>query len=115
MPDGRMPGRIVPAIAVAGGGALAATMIHALVGGDLRSEGAVLTDLLWGRVLLVDVYLGFILFGAWIGWREGAGLRAAGWIAALLVIGNVVACAYLLVVWFRARGDGAFFWHGHRA
>lgn len=112
MPDARMPGRIVPALAIVGGGLLAASIGHALVAGELRAEGAVLTDLLWGRVLLVDVYVGFALFAAWIGWREGPGLAAAAWIAALLVIGNVVACLYLLLAWLRARGNGSRFWHG---
>lgn len=112
MADERMPGPILPAIALTGGGVLMATIIHAGFGGDLRTEGGVLTDLLWGRVLLVDVYLGFVLFGLWIGWREGRSLSAVLWIAALLVIGNVVACAYVVRAWWRARGDAARFWHG---
>lgn len=115
MPDPLMPGRFIVALAGGGGVLLLATIIHAGLAGDLRAEGAVLTDLLWGRVLLVDVYLGFALFGAWIGWRERMTFAAMIWIVALLCLGNIVACAYLVQAWWRARGDADAFWHGRRA
>lgn len=115
MPDPRMPGRFIVILAASGGVALLATMIHAGLSGNLRAEGAVLTDLLWGRVLLVDVYLGFALFGAWIGWRERLTFAGMTWIVALLALGNIIACLYVVQAWWRAYGDADAFWHGRRA
>ena len=115
MPDPHMPGRFIVILAATGGVVLVATMIHAALAGNLRVEGAVLTDLLWGRVLLVDVYLGFALFAAWIGWREGMTFVGMIWIVALFGLGNIVACVYVVRAWWRARGDADAFWHGRRA
>jgi hypothetical protein len=111
MSDARMPGRAILLVAVAAGLVLTIYLVAASIHGDLSAEGARLMDLAWGRVLLLDVYAGIALFAGWIVWRE-APAPAATWIVALLLLGNVVACIYLIRTWWSAAGDGDVFWHG---
>lgn len=113
MSDPRMPGRTIVFVAVAAGFVLGIYLATASVHGDLAAEGGRLLDLAWGRVLLLDVYAGIALFAGWIAWRE-ARASAMAWIVALLLLGNVVACIYLLRAWWAAGGDGDAFWHGQR-
>jgi len=49
----------------------------------------------WFLTSLVDVYVGFALFACWIASREKP-VAAAAWIVPLMVLGNVVACVYVL-------------------
>ncbi|WP_067563394.1 DUF1475 domain-containing protein [Halofilum ochraceum] len=113
MTDARMPGRPILLVAVAAGLVLTIYLVAASIHGDLSAEGPRLLDLPWGRVLLLDVYAGIALFAGWIVWRE-APAPAAAWIVALILLGNVVACIYLIRAWWRAGGDGNAFWHGQR-
>lgn len=106
-----MPGRLIVFVAATAGIVLAVYLLAASIHGDLTAEGGRLLDLAWGRVLLLDVYAGIALFAGWIAWRE-ARAPAAAWIVALLLLGNVVACIYLLQAWWSAGGDGDAFWHG---
>ena len=111
MGDPRMPGRPIVFVAGTAGILLALYLVAASLHGGFAAEGGRLLDLVWGRVLLLDIYAGIALFAGWIAWRE-APAAAAAWIVALLLLGNVVACIYLLRAWWLARGDGDAFWHG---
>lgn len=113
MSDPRMPGRLIVLVALAAAIVLAIYLVAASLHGDLPREGSRLLDLAWGRVLLLDVYAGIALFAGWIAWRE-AHSQAVAWIAALILLGNLVACIYLIRVWWSAGGDGETFWHGRR-
>lgn len=57
----------------------------------------VLTGTPWGRVTLVDFYLGVLCFAAVIWTVERAPLPTLLWTAALMVLGNPVAVVWLLV------------------
>jgi hypothetical protein len=50
----------------------------------------------WGRVTLVDLGLGLLVAGAWIGWREASIARAAPWWLALILTGNLALGIYLI-------------------
>ena len=50
----------------------------------------------WGRVTLVDLGLGLLVAGAWIGWREASIARAAPWWLALTLTGNLALGIYLI-------------------
>ena len=88
----------LPVRALAGFGAVAmiAVIGHALAAGDFFAEGAWMLANPWGRVSLVDLYAGFALIGCWIVARERSFRRAAPWILALLVLGNLTTCLYVL-------------------
>jgi len=112
---GRAMGPTAPTLAAIGAVALLATMAYAATQGYMASQFAAIGSIAWGQVLIVDVYVGFALFAGWIGWREaGRARRATAWIVALLLIGNAVACVYVLMAWWRNGDDAEAFWHGRR-
>jgi hypothetical protein len=102
--------------------ALAAALLIVMLGalaygftqGDGWSELRTLLGYPWFVVTLIDVYVGFILFAAWIAYREKP-LPAALWIVTLLVLGNAFAALYALVALIRSRGDWTRFWLGVKA
>jgi len=59
----------------------------------------------WGWVTIVDVYLGFVVLGAFIVARERRLARALPWLAGLFVLGNVAGAAYLASILLRHRFD----------
>ena len=86
----------------------------ASVTGDGWAEFQALLDYPWFVMTLVDVYAGFVLFSLWVFFREPNTLVALAWSAALMVIGNPLACLYVLIALGRNRGDWAGFWMGAR-
>lgn len=110
-----MPGRALRVIAWIGLLLLLAVLIHALRYGYGWSQLTAIGSIAWGQVLLVDVYVGIALFGAWIVWREGPGVAAALWVLALLALGNLVSCIYVLRALRQAHHAPERFWHGVRA
>ncbi len=95
---------------------LVASIAYACSVGDFFDEGGRLLRMPWGQVTLVDLYVGFALIAGWIVYREPHRGRAAAWIVALLLLGNVVTCVYLLLAIRGARGEPMRFWLGpHRA
>lgn len=85
-----------------------------LTEGDFLTESSDIWRLPWGRVTLVDLYLGFAMFGAWIAIREARVGSTVVWWVALLFLGNLAAGAYLTIATFRAR-DIPQLLLGHRA
>lgn len=61
----------------------------------------------WGWVTILDVYLGFLVFGGYLCVRERRAARALPWLAAIMLLGNVATAAYVLWAIWRARGDMA--------
>lgn len=106
---------IVRVLAVAGVIAMALAIGYALVFGDFGREGAVLTALPWGIVSLVDLYVGFALFSAWVVAREASRPVAIAWVILILVLGNLVTAAYVLWTLYRSNGDVRRFFLGARA
>jgi hypothetical protein len=66
-------------------------------GGSFFDEGSQLLGLAWGRVTIIDLYLMFAVFAAWIWWREQNVLRSVLWTVALATLGSVAAGAYLVM------------------
>lgn len=95
--------------ALAGLGALAmiAVLSCAFLAGDLAEEGRRLLAMPWGIVSLVDLYVGFILFSAWVFFREGTTVSSLCWIVAIMALGSLAICLYVLVAARSCKGD----WH----
>jgi hypothetical protein len=87
----------------------------AFLTGDFRAEGAILTDLPWGVVSLVDLYTGFTLFSLWIIYRERSMTAKILWVAAMMTLGFAAGSLYVLVTSWRSKGDWRHFWLGARA
>ena len=62
--------KIAKIIAALGVIAMTAVLIYGFTAGDFGSDGGEILRNPWGIVSLVDLYTGFILFSAWIVYRE---------------------------------------------
>lgn len=89
-----------------------AMILYGFSMGDFFEEGKVITSLAWGRVTLVDLYVGIAFFALWIIHRESSILRAVVWITLLVFLGNLAASAYLYLAFLQSRHNGEVFWHG---
>lgn len=105
----------VRVLAVIGLLAMTGVILYAFGFGDFASEGAWIISHPWGIVSLVDLYVGFALFSAWIIYRERSPLKAAVWVVLMIVLGNWTAALYVLLALNSSGGDWKKFWMGRRA
>jgi len=105
------------AMIVAGLGALAmvAVLAYGFVVGDFAGEGSRLLAMPWGRVSLVDLYVGFVLFSCWILFRDGLTARSAVWIVGVMILGSLAICLYVFVALRSSRKNWHLFFFGRRA
>lgn len=87
--------KLVFALAVICGIAMAAALVYGFGIGGGWSEVRVLMGYPWFVVSLVDVYVGFIFFACWIALRERV-LPSIIWIVLLMTLGNIIACLYVI-------------------
>lgn len=93
---------------------MAVAIWFGLSAGDFFAESSDIWGLAWGRVSLVDLYLGLAVFAAWVAVRETRiGITLVWWLA-LFLLGNLAAGLYLSVAAFRARSIPQLLL-GHRA
>lgn len=102
-------------ISVLGVLAMTAVLVYGFTAGDFSSDGAELLQNPWGIVSLVDLYTGFILFSAWIVYRERSLAVAAFWVALMMVLGFFTGSLYALLALVASKGDWRAFWMGHQA
>jgi hypothetical protein len=94
---------------------MTAAIAYGFSAGDFGAEGAILTSLPWGIVSLVDLYVGFTLFSAWIVYREKSILAAILWIVAVMTLGAFATSGYILLNLHHSRGDWQKFFMGQHA
>ena len=104
-------GRVV---AATGAIAMVSALVWGSTRGELSAEFATLLAMPWGLGTLVEVYVGLLLFGAWVWTREQRSFVALAWLVAIGVLGNIVSCLYVLTALHDAKGDLARFWLGAR-
>lgn len=92
-----------------------AIILYGFSRGDFFEEGKIITSMAWGRVTLVDLYVGLAFFALWIIHRESSILRAAAWIILLVFLGNLAASAYLYLAFLQSRHNGDVLWHGKKS
>jgi hypothetical protein len=107
--------KIAKLIALVGFLAMTGVLIYAFTVGDFSEEGSQLLSMPWGIVSLVDLYAGFLLFSAWIVYREKSPLRSAIWVVLMMVLGFWTGSLYTLLALQASGGDWQHFWKGHRA
>ncbi|NJC95652.1 MAG: DUF1475 domain-containing protein [Anaerolineales bacterium] len=95
--------------------AMTAVLIYAFTVGDFASDGRVLLQNPWGIVSMVDLYTGFILFSAWIVYRERSPLVALVWVILMMVLGFFTGSLYAFIALITSKGNWKVFWMGHRA
>lgn len=83
--------------------------IYVMVSGsDLAGElGNILTaaEATGVKMVLVDMYIGFLILAGWFVYREGFGLKAILLTLGLFTLGNIVALIYILALLIKTRGD----------
>ncbi len=94
--------------------AMTAVLIYGFTMGDFFEEGRQLLSMPWGIVSLVDLYVGFTLFSAWIVYREKSVARSVVWVVLMMVLGFFTACLYTLIALNSSDGDWDRFWKGKR-
>jgi hypothetical protein len=95
--------------------AMTAVIGYAFIAGDFAAEGAILTSLPWGIVSLVDLYVGFTLFSAWIVYREKSIPVTALWILAVMTLGAFAISLYAFLALRASQGNPQKFFMGNRA
>lgn len=82
--------------------AMAAAIVYGMINGDLAGDFQTLWEAPWGQVALVDLYLGLVIFGAWIWFRERGSRFVWLWFVALITLGNLAAGGYLIRASFQS-------------
>jgi hypothetical protein len=88
------------------------TLAYGFIAGDFFKEGSIIIAMAWGKVSLIDVYIGFFLFSAWVLYREEKLMTAALWILLIMVLGNFITYFYSTIALFKANDDFKRFWLG---
>ena len=70
-------------------------LINGFVSGDFGVEGEQILDLVWGRITLIDLYVGIALFTTFVAWREGSVIKTLPWLIGFMVLGNLATAAYI--------------------
>jgi hypothetical protein len=99
-------------LAIAGTLIMFLTLVYGFVVGDFFKEGSILMSLAWGKVSLIDVYIGFFLFSGWVLFREERWMTSALWIILIMILGNFITCLYVTITLFRSGDDSKRFWLG---
>ena len=107
--------KLVKILAITGTCIMFFTLMYGFIYGDFFGEGSILMSLAWGKVSLVDVYIGFFLFSGWVLFREERLLVAIFWISLIMVLGNFITCLYVTIALFNSRGNTNWFWLGKRS
>ncbi len=92
--------RVLSVVVVTG---MSAAIIFGFASGNFGEEGSEILGLAWGKVTLIDLYLGFAMFGAWIALREANWMRTILWWAFLVALGNLTAGIYLAYAAFNSN------------
>ncbi len=57
------------------------------------------------KMLIADLYIGFLILGGWLFYRDGFGFKTILLISAMFTLGNIVPLLYMLWLLTRSRGD----------
>ena len=95
--------------------AMTVVLFYGFTVGDFAADGAELLQNPWGIVSMVDLYTGFILFSAWIVYREKSPWVALVWVILMMVLGFFTGSLYAFSALITSKGDWKVFWMGYRA
>ena len=104
--------KLIKLLAITGTSVMFFTLMYGFIYGDFFGEGGILMSMAWGKVSLVDVYIGFFLFSGWVLFREEKLPTAIFWIFMIMVLGNLITCLYVTIQIFKSKGDTNWFWLG---
>jgi len=90
------------------------SIFYGLTVGNFTREGGILLSLLWGKITIIDIYISFFIFTAWITYRENNALYSIIWFILMMVFGSFTSCLYLFLAFHQAHGNWMKFWYGNR-
>ena len=85
-----------------------AAIVVAMTTGDFSGEGSWILENPWGRMSLIDIYVGIALFAGWVFLREGSAWVAVLWLPVFVILGNAGTALYAAIVAFRADDIRSF-------
>lgn len=85
-----------------------AAIVVAMATGDFGTEGSWILDNPWGRMSLIDIYVGIALFAGWVFLREESPWVAVLWLPAFVILGNAGTALYAAIAAFRTDDIRAF-------
>ena len=88
------------------------TLLYGFIRGVFFKEGGILLSLAWGKVSLIDVYIGFFLFSGWVLYREERLPIAIIWILLILLLGNFITSLYVTITLYKFGENLPWFWLG---
>ena len=103
---------LAKAFAVTGTLIMFFTITLGFISGDFFKEGSILFSMAWGKVALIDLYIGFFLFSGWIIYREEKLMKALLWIISIMILGNFVTCLYATIALYKSGENFKRFWLG---
>lgn len=106
---------IAKVIALIGALAQGGVLIYGFIKGDFGAAGEFFFNDPWGIVSLVDVYVGFMFFCAWVIFREKSLLAAILWTVTILILGNFPAGVYAFLALQKSDNNWKKFWMGRHA
>ena len=107
--------KIAKIISLLGVVAMTAVLVYGFTIGDFGVDGGEIIRNPWGIVSLVDLYTGFILFSAWIVYREKSVDASVIWVVLMMVLGFFTASLYTFIALQKSDGDWKQFWMGKHA
>ena len=105
--------KIAKIISLIGILAMTGVLIYGFTVGDFGGEGSQLLAMPWGIVSLVDLYVGFTLFSAWIVYRERSAISII-WVILMMVLGFFTASLYVFIALQKSNGHWGRFFLGNR-
>ena len=76
--------------------------------GELSEEGSAILDLAWGRMTLIDLYVGVALLWGWVLLREDRWWVAVAWLPVFIVLGHGGTALYAAIASFRTDDVRSF-------
>lgn len=59
----------------------------------------------WFIATLFDAYFGFLFFWIWVAYKETSWIARLGWLAGILLLGNIAMALYVLIQVLRLPAD----------
>ncbi len=75
---------------------------YSIATGDFADEGSTILDLAWGRMTLIDLYVGIALVFGWVVLREQKLWVALVWLPVFIVLGNAGTALYAFIAAMRS-------------
>lgn len=107
--------KLAKAIALIGAVAQGGILVYGFTQGDFGAAGEFFFNDPWGIVSLVDVYVGFMFFCAWVIFREKTIWSGLLWTIAILILGNFPAGVYAFLALQGSDNNWKKFWMGKHA